>query len=120
MANPSGHARSTAKGLPMLGRKPKLTALEIRKQLLIAESELNRATMREDWASLQTIAQQLMEKGRSVFSVASTAAVAAAGFSALRGIWGRGNGGTTAWLPRLLKLARIGASLWFTSRSRRP
>lgn len=102
----------------MFGRKPKLTALEVRKQLLVAESEVNRASMQEDWATLQAETQLLLEKGRSIFSIASTAAVATAGFSALRGIWSSGQNGKTPWLTRLLKIARVGASLWFTSRSR--
>ena len=104
----------------MFGRKPELTALEVRKRLLIAESELNRAGLREDWTALQAETQRLVEKGRSVFSMVSTVAVAAASFSALRRIWCGGQNGKTSWLSKLLEAARVGASLWVASHSRGP
>ena len=36
----------------MFGRKPRLSPLAVRKQLLIAESEVNRVRLNQDWQAL--------------------------------------------------------------------
>ena len=51
LENVSRHPRSTQKGPRMFGNNPRVNPLEARKRLLVAESELNRAQLVEEWAS---------------------------------------------------------------------
>ncbi len=53
LAESSGHPRSTPKGPRMFGKTSHVSPLELRKQLLIAESELNRAQLSEEWQTLR-------------------------------------------------------------------
>ena len=66
------------------GLRRRLTPLGARKQLLIAESELNRARLVEDAAAFTTGVKSATTRVRSVGSIASSAAVLLASLVALR------------------------------------
>ena len=68
----------------MFGKKPRLNPLESRKQLLIAESELNRAQMAGDMAALTAGVRTFTDRAKSFGSIASSAAVLVAGLAAFR------------------------------------
>ena len=68
----------------MHGKRPRLKPLEARKQLLLAESELNRARLLQVWNRLKNEARRLSHQTRPVGSFASLAAAAMAASSAWR------------------------------------
>jgi hypothetical protein len=113
----------------MPGQNPHLTPLELQKQLLIAESELNRDQMIRDLNGFAVEAHSLAEQARSMGAIAksfggiaSTVAAVMAGLSAFRR-GGRGSpGGVVArpsWLQLLLKNAGALSSLWLTLRPKK-
>lgn len=100
----------------MFGRKSELSELEVRKQLLVAESELQRTGIREDWCALENEFHTWAAQGKSAFSALSTTALTAAGLSILAGALRKGSG--SSWLSRVLSVAKVAATLWFTMRNR--
>ena len=68
----------------MFGKNPRMNPLESRKQLLIAESELNRAQLAGDLAALTAGVRTLADRAKSFGSIASSAAVLVAGLAAFR------------------------------------
>src|SRR5208337_3744941 len=78
----SGHPRSTPKGPRMFGRTSHLSPLESRKRLLIAESELNRAQLSEEWQTMRHGARDLARRAKTIAAWASSAALLAAGVTA--------------------------------------
>ena len=68
----------------MFGKKPRMNPLESRKQLLIAESELNRAQLVGDMAVLTADIRTLTDRAKSFGSIASSVAVLVAGLAAFR------------------------------------
>ena len=59
----------------MLGKNPRMNPLESRKQLLLVESELNRAQLARDMAELTAGVRTLTERAKSIASIFSSAAV---------------------------------------------
>jgi hypothetical protein len=59
----------------MFGKKSHVTPLELRKQLLLAESELNRAQLVGDMAALTAGVRTLTDRAKSFGSIAPSAAV---------------------------------------------
>jgi hypothetical protein len=103
----------------MSGKKPGLTLLESHKQLLVAESELNRHQMVQEWCSLREGAQGMAGRAKSIGSVVSVTGMLMAG---LGGLWRSKNlvaGGKTFWLPMIFKGAQVAASAWLAFRARR-
>ena len=101
----------------MFGKKPQLNPLTLRKELLIAESEINRAQLVEEWRTIVDGAHSLTHQVMTVSSVASLAGVLMAGVFALR----RGKESTdtkTSWFQTALKGAQVVGSLWSAFRSR--
>jgi hypothetical protein len=103
----------------MFGKKPRLNPLESRKQLLIAESELNRAQMAGDMAALTAGIHTLTDRAKSFGSIASSAAVLVAGLAAFR----RNKSGPAeqkpSWLRTILKGAGLISTFWLAFRSQR-
>ena len=61
-----------------------MNSLESRKQLLIAESELNRAQLVDDMTALKTGVRAFTHRATSLGSIGSSAAVLAMGLTALQ------------------------------------
>jgi hypothetical protein len=97
----------------MPGSKSTLTCLEARKQLLLVESELNRAEWCSDCAALKDEVDGLVNEGRSFFT---TASFVFAGFKAVRGFWSErrqaGEEDRPGVFALLIKLIKTGASIW--------
>ena len=68
----------------MFGRSSRLNPLESRKQLLLAESELNRAQLVVDLAALAADVGALTDRAKTLGSLASSAAMLVAGLAAFR------------------------------------
>jgi len=86
-----------------------------RKQLLIAESELNRALLAGDMADLRAQARALVERTKSVGSVASATAALVAG---LTGSGAERNGDAKpSLLRKIMKGAGMISTVWLAIRS---
>jgi hypothetical protein len=104
----------------MSEKKNCLTPLEVRKQILLAESELNRVQFIHEWNDMKNELHRLTEPLRTVRMVASSVARAGATFSLLRRLWSRGESKEKkSWVSMLLDGAKTGASLWLMLRSRK-
>jgi hypothetical protein len=90
----------------------------MRKDLLIAESELNRAQLIEKWETAAEWRRTLSARARTVGSVASAAALLVSGVRAFRRKRDSQNGAGVSWLQPLIKGAGLVASLCETFRSR--
>ena len=96
-----------------------MNPLELRKQLLIAESELNRSQLVEAWQAMASDAHALSRRARTIGSFASAAAALVAGVASFR----RRSKSTpsvekTPWWQTLLKGAQLAGSLWSEFRAR--
>jgi len=90
----------------------------MRKDLLIAESELNRAQLREEWEAATKWHYTLRAGARTVGSIASAVALLVSGVRAFRCKGDTRNGVGASWLQPLIKGAGLIASICETFRSR--
>lgn len=100
----------------MFGKNPHLNPLESRKQLLLAESELNRAQLVVDMAALSADVGALTERAKSLGSLASSAAMLVAGLAAFRRSKPAEADAKPSWFKRILKGAGVVSSLWLAFR----
>jgi hypothetical protein len=100
----------------MFGKTSRLNPLDLRKQLLIAESELNRAQLAAELIELTAGFRAVTDRARSFGSIASSAAALVAGLAAFR----RGKtavaGAKSSWLQTLLNGAGLISTLWLAFR----
>ena len=97
---------------------PEVNLLELRKELLIAESEINRAHLVEEWEAMSDGIPRLLGRVKALSSIASAVAVVIAGVSAFR----RGTGTTTektSWFHLALKGAKMAVPIWLAFRARK-
>jgi hypothetical protein len=101
----------------MFGKKPRLNPLESRKQLLIAESELNRAQLVQEWQTMADGVRSVADQARTFSSVASATASLIAGLAAFQ----RGKpvdaDAKPSWLRTILKGAGLISIVWQAFRS---
>jgi len=104
----------------MFGKNPRIAAIHAQKQLLIAESELNRAQLAADLAAVKKSGGTLIEATRSFTAVGSAIGAVIAGIRA----FSRHKGQTTApaakpsALRTILRGAGLVSSIWLASRER--
>ncbi len=98
----------------MSGKNPRLSPLALRKQFLIAESELNRAQLLGSISMLTADAQALMARAKSFGSMAAVTAMLAV---FLRG-QPLATSAKSSWLQTLLKGAGLVSNLWLAFRAR--
>ncbi len=101
----------------MFGAKSHVTPLELRKQLLIAESELNRAQLVGDMDALTAGVRTLIDRAKSFGSIASSAAVLVAGLASFRRTKSAPADAKPSWLQIILKGAGLISTLWLAFRS---
>jgi hypothetical protein len=102
----------------MFGKKPRLNPLKSRKQLLIAESELNRAQLVGDMAALTADVHMIADRAKSFGSIASAAAVLVTGLAAFRRDKPVDTDAKPSWLQTIFKGAGLISSLWLAFRPR--
>jgi hypothetical protein len=100
----------------MSGKNPRMNALESRKQLLIAESELNRAELAGDMAALKAGVRKFTDRAKSFDSIASSAAVLVAGLAAFRRAKPANGAKKSSWLQTILNGAGLISNLWLAFR----
>ena len=102
----------------MFGKESRVTPLESRKQLLVAESELNRARLSEEWQRMRRGVGDLASRAKTIAAWASAAGLLVTGVNALR----RGPPAPVAsksgWFHKILSGARLASTLWFAFRPR--
>jgi hypothetical protein len=97
-----------------------MTSLTVRKQLLLAESEINREQLVRDCRTLTDEVRELRERLHTVCSaVTSAASVGMAGVKVIGEVRGACSREKGSWLSALLTGMRAGTSLWKSFRSRR-
>jgi hypothetical protein len=104
----------------MPGKNFHLTPLESRKQMLLVESELNRAQLVNELRDLKNEIHRLENQVRAVGSLASSAAKLVSTFSAIGSAFSHRDVGEktkSSWISTLLSGARTGASIWGALRS---
>jgi len=99
-------------------KHPSLTPLAARKQLLLVESEINRAEFGHDWNCLCEGAAGLAHQARSIASLATAGAALFASGSALRRLLFRRNEHKRSWVGNLINGVRNGISIGLALRSR--
>ena len=102
----------------MFGKDHQVSPLESRKELLIAESEFNRAQLAGDLAVLTAGVRNLTARAKTVSALASAAALLVAGASAFRRPRASANGAKSSWLETALKGAQVAGSIWLACRGR--
>ena len=102
----------------MPGQMPRVNPLQLRKELLVAESELNRAQLIEEWQAMTVGVRTLGARVKTLGSVASVAALLVAGVSAFRRGRASSNEAHSSKLQMALKGAKLATSIWLAFRSR--
>lgn len=107
----------------MFGKKAYLKTLERRKEELLAQCEVNRVELANDWDSLLLEVQRVKKNLKAAGSIASCAAVLATVTALLRRRPPPGpepktdNHTKFPWMSAALNGARVGATLFFKARS---
>jgi len=101
----------------MFGKSPRINPLASRKQLLLAESELNRAQLVGDMAALRAGGRALTDRAKSFGSIASAAAVLVAGLVAFKRSKRADADAKSSWLQNILKGAGLISRIWLALRS---
>ncbi len=107
----------------MPGKRTFVNSLETRKQLLVAESELNRAELLREIGGLKKEVVRVKKQVQAAGSIASTVALAATAFSIFRRRSTKPTASATngrakmPWIFSLIEGARVGASLFSKVRS---
>jgi hypothetical protein len=94
-----------------------MNPLESRKQLLLAESELNRAQLAGDMAALTAGVRKFTDRAKSFDSIASSAAVLVADLAAFQRGKPANGAAKSSWLQTILKGAGLISNLWLAFRS---
>ena len=102
----------------MFGNNPRMNPLESRKQLLIAETELDRAQLVQEWVAMTVGVRTLSGRVKSFGSIASAAALLVAGVVAFRRVKFADAAAKPSWLQTILKGAGMVSSLWLAFRAR--
>ena len=102
----------------MPGRNPDLNPLAVRKRLLIAESELNRAMAAQEALAMTQGAHNVLDRFKSIGSLASAAALLATGITAFRRSRATHKAQKGSWLQLIVKGAQAAAPIWLAWRSR--
>jgi len=95
-----------------------MNSLESRKQLLLAESELNRAQLFDEMTVLAAGVRTLTDRAKSFSSMASAAAVLVAGLAAFRRTKPVLAAAKPSWLQTILKSAGMVSTLWLAFRTK--
>lgn len=93
-------------------QSPKLNPRSIQKQLLIAESEINRKLLQQDCAALGGSVRQLVTQSKRLGAIAGSGALLVSVWSAFRKQTRAAEDRRPHWLTTCLKVFKLGAALW--------
>ena len=89
-----------------------MNALESRKQLLIAESELNRAHLIEDVTTMKASVRTITARAKSYGAIASSVASLVTGLMSIKRSPPVEAGAKPSWLQTMLKGAGLVSIIW--------
>jgi hypothetical protein len=97
-----------------------MNALEARKQLLIAESEINRVQLVQEWQTLADEMRSVVHQTKSISAFAFAATALISGIASFRRIKSARSGEKRSWWQTLLKGVQLAGPLWavFSPRSK--
>ena len=95
-----------------------MSPLKSRKQLLIVESELNRAQLSADLIAVNLCIHTLVARAKTFGTIASSAWMLVVGLVALRRHPPAASTAKASWTQRILKGVSLASSLWMTFRRR--
>jgi hypothetical protein len=104
----------------MSGNNPRMRPLELRKQFLIAESELNRAQLADDWAVMSAGIRSFIGRTESFGSIVSGIALLVTGLAAIRRARSASADARPSWWRTILSVAGVISSAWMALRAKRP
>ncbi len=102
----------------MFGKTPHISRLALRKQLLIAESELNRAQLAEEWETMADGMRGFAHRAKTIAAWSSSAALLVAGVAALRRGAPAPDNAKSSWFQKILKGVRLASTIWLAFRPR--
>ena len=103
----------------MFGKPDRMNSLASRKQLLIAESELNRVQLMQEWQTLQNEVDTFAKQARSVTSLITVATTLITGFTAGRRKTPEPVAEKRSWWQTLLQGTQVIHSCWNEFRAER-
>jgi hypothetical protein len=89
-----------------------MNPLESRKQLLIAESELNRAQLVQEWQTMADGVRSVADRARTISSLALAAVSLIASLASFRRARSAPAGEKPSWWQTLLQGAQLAGLLW--------
>jgi hypothetical protein len=95
-----------------------MSPLESRKKLLIAESELNRAQLTQEWRTMADSVHSITGQARSISSLAVAGATFIGDLVAFRRKKAASPRPRNPWWVTVLTVAQVAGSLWLESRPR--
>jgi hypothetical protein len=103
----------------MFGKNPCLNPLESRKQLLIAESELNRAQLVQEWQAMADGVRSVADRASIISSLVAAVTSLIAGLVSFRRHKSAPAEQKSSWLQTILKGAGLISTVWQAFRSQR-
>jgi hypothetical protein len=94
-----------------------MNPLASRKKLLIAESELNRAQLVQEWQAITDGVHTLTKRAKTLSFIVSAAAALVAGLASYRHKKSTPAAEKPSWLQTVLKGAGLVSTIWQTFRS---
>jgi len=101
----------------MSQKMPRVNPLQLQKELLVAESELNRAQLAGDLTALTADFRAISDRAKSFGSLASSVAVLVAGLAAFRYGKPLNVAAKRSWPQTILKGAGLISTLWLAFRA---
>ena len=104
----------------MSGKDPRLTPLQSRKQLLIAESEIIRVQLLQDWQKMADGLTSLGDRAKSFNTTASTIVSLVVGLATFTGRKSAPTSAKTSWFQKVLTGVRVASTIWLLFRTPNP
>jgi hypothetical protein len=102
----------------MFGKASHVSPLESRKERLIAESEVNRDQLSEDWLRMAHGVHDLAHRVKTLGAWTSSAVLLVAGVTALRRGPPAPAAAKSSWFQKILHGARLASTIWLAFRAR--
>ena len=104
----------------MSRKMPRVNRLQLQKELLVAESEINRAQLIEEWQAMTGVVRTFRARLKSVSELASAVALLVAAVSAFQRELAAAKRAKSSWFDLVLKGAKVAGSLWLAFRAPGP
>ena len=102
----------------MSGKIPRVNPLQSRKQLLIAESEINRVQLCREWQKLTAEAGVVADKAKSFNSIATSILSLVATVGNFTNTVPAPAAAKTSWLQKISSGVKLASTVWLMFRSR--